>query len=77
MSEIPRCLCCDHYRAPSAQFDGWCDTCAGQGLAGLLALRDTEPSQLAVRAACMMDWGVPFLARVVVGPLPFGDRDEG
>ena len=67
----PRCLICDKPLSPVAQFDGWCDTCVGKALAGLLALRDTTPDQIAVRAACFQDWGVPFLARVIVGRVPF------
>ena len=41
----PRCLCCDKPLSPVAQFDGWCDVCAGLALAGLLALRDGRLSR--------------------------------
>ena len=72
----PRCLCCDRPLSPAAQFDGWCDTCAGKALAGLLALRDGPPGQMGVRVAIFQDWGVPVLGRVLVGPIPFSG-DEG
>lgn len=71
MSDIPRCLICGHSLAPAAQFDGGCSTCVGRVWADVLSLRDVEPDQLGVRVAVFYDWHVPFLARAVVGVVPF------
>lgn len=73
---MTRCLCCDRPLSPVAQFDGWCDLCAGKALASLLDLRDGPHDQLGVRCAVFADWGVPFLGRVLVGPTPFDETLE-
>ena len=72
---IPRCIICGHYLAPSAMFDGGCSTCVGRVWADVLSLRDAEPDQLGVRVAIFFDWGVPFLARAIVGVVPFAPEE--
>jgi hypothetical protein len=68
---MTRCLVCDKPLTMVACFDGWCEGCAGQALSALLFLRDGPAEVIGARVAWYKDQGVPFLARVIVGCVPF------
>jgi hypothetical protein len=70
----PRCHCCDRPLSPVAQFDGWCDTCAGAVLSDVLSLRDGTPAVVGVRVAMLHDWGCEAMVSAVVGTIPFAGR---
>jgi hypothetical protein len=61
----PRCLCCDRPLSPVAQFDGWCDTCAGAVLSELLAMADLRPGEVATIAEILILAGATTMGRVI------------
>lgn len=73
----PSCLCCDKPLSPVAQFDGWCDTCAGAVLDDVLSLRDSK--DVGIKVAMLHDWGCEAMVAAIIGTMPFdgqGLRDH-
>jgi hypothetical protein len=61
----PRCHACDRPLSPVAQFDGWCDTCAGAVLAELLAMADLRPGHVRTIAEILIIAGAVTMGRVI------------
>jgi hypothetical protein len=72
----PRCLCCDRVLSPVAQFDGWCDTCAGAVLSELLAMADLRPGEVATIAEILILAGATTMGRVITRA-PFETAFDG
>jgi hypothetical protein len=48
-----------------AQFDGWCDMCAGRVLSELLAMADLRPGEVATIAEILILAGATTMGRVI------------
>jgi hypothetical protein len=72
----PRCHACDRPLSPVAQFDGWCDTCAGRVLAELLAMADLRPGEVATIAEILILAGATTMGRVITRA-PFETAFDG
>lgn len=69
---MERCACCDRPLSPVARFGPWCQGCADTGLSALLRMRCGD---VGAAVAFFQDADQPFLAKVVMGVIPF-EREE-